>query len=117
MYESGTQDVPVFAFSQEGDIPPVSRDQLEQAMRWAITGLPHRVDMLPAGEAMIHLSSGEAVRITPTIRGEADAAHMDVLVHEIDQADVPEMMAIHKNLVQNTLFVARVMWARQQAAA
>jgi hypothetical protein len=113
---ASAHDVQVF-HSHEERVPPVSRDQLEQAVHWSLTGLPHRVDLFPAGEALIHLSSGRAVRITLSIQGGDDSAHLSVHVHEIEEADVPEMIAIHQNLMQNTLFVARVMWARQKAAA
>jgi hypothetical protein len=115
--DSSTKDMPMFQYSHNGYIPPVTREQLEQLLTWSLTGLPHRVDTLTNGEAVIHLSSGRTVRITPSIQDGEDSAHLDVVVHEIEQADVPEMMAIHANLVENTMFAARVLWARQKAAA
>jgi hypothetical protein len=114
---SSRKDISVFQYSHVGYIPPVTREQLEQLLTWSLTGLPHRVDTLTNGEAVIHLSSGRSVRITPSVRDGEDSAHLDVVVHEIEQADVPEMMAVHANLVENTIFAARVLWARQNAAA
>jgi hypothetical protein len=110
------QDVPVVHYAPERNIPPVSRGQLEQSLRWSLSGLPHRVDSLSGGESVIHLSSGRKVRITASIEDGEDTAHLNILVHEIEEADVPEMMAIHANIVENTLFVAQIMWARQKAA-
>jgi hypothetical protein len=109
-----THEPPVYVHA--GDVPPVNQEQMAQAVRWSLSGLPYRVDFRDNGDVVIHLTSGRTVRITPAVQESEDAVTLDVLVHEIDARDVPEMLAIHANLTENTMFVASVLWARQLAA-
>jgi hypothetical protein len=108
---------PPLIYTHEGDVPPVNQEQVEKAVRWSLSGLPHRVDYRDDGDVVIHLTSGRTVRITPVVQDSEDNVKLDIIVHEIEAADVPEMLAIHSNVVENTMFVAKVLWARQAAAA
>jgi hypothetical protein len=82
---------------------------LEQAVRWSLSGLPHRVDYRDDGDVVIHLTSGGHGPPHDHVQDSEDTFKLDIVVHEIDAADVPEMLAIHSNVVENTMFVAKVM--------
>jgi hypothetical protein len=113
--ETHTPDAAMVMFSLEQQIPPLSREQLEGLLRWSLMRLPHRVDTIATGDAIIHLNSGRSVRLTPAVRDDGDSVHLDVTVHEIDERDIPEMMAVHELVINTTLLASTVLWAHQRA--
>jgi hypothetical protein len=116
IYEPRTPDLSV-VYAPELNIPPINTAHLDELVQWSLTGLPHRVETFPTGDAVIHLSSGRAVRITTAVLEDDDLAHLEVTVHEIEESDIPEMVAIHATLMQTIALAATVMWSRQQAGA
>jgi hypothetical protein len=116
-HEPPTPHTSMLVVSPEQQIPPLSGEQYEGLLWWSLMSLPHRVETLGTGDAVIHLSSGRAARVTPTVQDDGAVVHMAVTVHEIEDRDVPEMMAVHGVVINITLLAAMVLWGRQRAGA
>jgi hypothetical protein len=100
-------------------IPPVSREEMAQALRQSLEHLPYSVTFAEAGPlvATIPLTSGRSVCLRPDIRVTGEAVMVEVDMGGLDEDDVPEVMAIHEQVIRSALYIARVEYVRTRAAA
>jgi hypothetical protein len=92
---------------------------MAEALHQGLASLPYPVTFSEADElaATIPLTSGRTVHYRPTIlvTGEAVMVRMDI--DGLEDDDVPELMAIHEQVISTALFVARVVYVRTRVAA
>jgi hypothetical protein len=100
-------------------IPPVSQEEMTRALRQSLALLPYSVRFGAAGPlaATIPLTSGRSVCLRPDIRVTGEAVMVEVDMGGLDEDDVPEVMAIHEQVIRTALYIARVEYARTRAAA
>jgi hypothetical protein len=106
-------------FTHAGRIPPVSGAQMAEAIRQSLANLPYTVTFGEADAlvATIPLTSGRSIYFRPNIMITGEAVMVKVDIDGLDEDDVPEVMAIHEQVIDSALFIARVVYVRTRVAA
>jgi hypothetical protein len=100
-----------------GRVPPISTKEMEQAFACALLSLPHKVQYGGGGAVVIHLTSGRTATIRPAITKLKDAIKVELIVEELEEADLPELMGIHHVLMLMSAYTAQIRWLKDRAAA